>query len=97
MAKDYAIAFYNSEAWISCRKAYAKSVGGLCEDCARRGIITAGKVVHHIRHITPDNISDPNVTLNWDNLRLVCQDCHAAEHAAEQRFVVGKDGTVLPP
>ena len=97
MAQDFAKAFYNSAAWISCRKSYAKSVGNLCERCLARGLIVPGKVVHHIRHIKPENIDDPNVTLSYNNLILVCQDCHAAEHKSRGRYVVGSDGSILPP
>lgn len=83
MAKEYARAFYNSPAWKHTRKAYASSVGGLCERCLRSGIYTPGVIVHHIRHLTPENITDPNVALDWSNLELVCRDCHAAIHDAE--------------
>ena len=95
MAKDYARAFYNSTAWDNCRKAYAKSVGGLCERCLREGRYTPGTVVHHKTHITPGNITNPEVTLAWDNLMLVCQDCHAAEHRKQsRRFTVDEYGRV---
>lgn len=81
MAKEYAKAFYNSKQWEQCRALYIKSVDGLCEDCLAKGILKPGKVVHHIIHITPKNIDNPAITLSFDNLRLVCQDCHAEEHA----------------
>ncbi len=97
MAQDFAQSFYNSRAWKDCRKAYAKSVGNLCERCLSRGLIVPGKVVHHIRHITPDTIDDPAITLNHNNLILVCQDCHAAEHKSQGRFVVTSDGSIVPP
>lgn len=95
MARDFAKAFYNSRAWQVCRKGYVKSKVGLCEDCLKRGIYTPGKVVHHVVHLTPANINDPSITLNWDNLRLVCQDCHAAEHAEEQRYRFDEQGNVI--
>lgn len=97
MAKDFAAGFYNSKAWRDCRRAYAKSQGGLCERCMSRGLIVPGKVVHHVQHITPDTINDPSITLNHDNLILVCQNCHAAEHKSQGRFVVKSDGSILPP
>ena len=83
--KEYAAAFYLSPAWRKCRAAYVKSVGGLCEDCLKRGIYTPGVIVHHRVHITPDNINDESVTLNWDNLELVCRDCHAEAHEQRKR------------
>lgn len=99
MARDFAIAFYQSRAWKDCRAAYIKSVGGLCEDCLARGIYTPAKVVHHIKHITPDNINDPSITLDFKNLRAVCQDCHAEEHRtrATDRYFFNVDGNISPP
>ena len=71
-------------------------VGGLCEDCMARGIYTPGIVVHHVDPITPDNIRDPRVTLCFDNLRLVCQDCHAkAHHPSENRYEYGPNGEII--
>ena len=75
MAKEYAEAFYHSKEWIKCRKAYIKSVHGLCERCGEPGYI-----VHHKKYITPNNINDSNITLNFDNLEYLCLDCHNKEH-----------------
>ena len=85
--KEYAKEFYSSKTWQRCREGYRKSVGGLCERCLKQGRYTPGVIVHHKVHITPENIDDPNVTLDWRNLELVCRDCHAVEHgAAEHRY-----------
>lgn len=75
MAKEFAKGFYKSTAWIKCKQAYIKSVHGLCERCEKPGYI-----VHHKKHITPNNINDSNITLNWDNLEYLCLDCHNEEH-----------------
>ena len=88
--------FYVSPEWIRCRKAYAKSVGGLCERCKDKGIITAGEIVHHKKHLTPTNITDPEVTLNWGNLMLLCRNCHAEIHKRQKRYRVNDDGSVTP-
>lgn len=45
-----------------------------------KGIVKPGYIVHHKHYITADNINDPSVTLNWDNLEYLCFDCHQAEH-----------------
>lgn len=96
MAKAYAQAFYNSPEWRACRAAYISQVGGLCEDCLARGIYTPGYIVHHKRELTPENIIDPEVALNYKNLRLVCKDCHEAEHSNRgQRYRFGKDGRII--
>ena len=97
--QEWARAFYKSRAWLETREAYAASVGWLCEDCLAQGLIVPGKVVHHVTPLTPENIGDPTVALAWGNLRLVCQDCHAAEHkkAAGLRYAVLPDGRIAPP
>lgn len=80
MARQFAVAFYHSKAWKHTRDAYARSKHGLCEICLREGRYTPGEIVHHKVHLTPENINDPSVTLSFDNLELVCRDCHAREH-----------------
>lgn len=93
--KDFAKGFYLSQAWKDARKAYAKSVGNLCEECAKSGKITLGEIVHHRQHLTPNNIHDPAVTLSWSNLQLLCRECHAKAHGAKQhRFRVDSFGRV---
>jgi len=76
--------FYTTRAWRSCRKAFAKSKGNLCERCLKRGIIEAGSKdrpleVHHKVPLTADNVTDPNVALAWSNLELLCKSCHDEE------------------
>lgn len=73
--KPWAERFYKSKAWRDCRNAFIIYKHGLCERCGR-----PGKIVHHRDYLTPENIHDPNVSLSWDNLELVCQDCHNEEH-----------------
>lgn len=93
--KDWARQFYSSDAWKQTRRAYTKSVGGLCERCRDKGEITAGEVVHHLVWLTPENINDPSITLSWDNLQLVCRECHAQIHAKrEKRWTVDELGRV---
>lgn len=82
---DFATPFYNSTAWKRCRAAYRSKVGGLCEDCLAEGRFTPAEIIHHIQPITPANINDPAITLNFANLRAVCRECHAKEHGARPR------------
>lgn len=100
MAKDFARKFYNSKAWKQCREGYIESVNGLCERCLARGKMRPGKILHHIKYLTPTNINDPYVTLNWDNLEYLCQECHNEEHHAESYLADGliftSDGQIAP-
>ena len=92
--KEFAKSFYKSNAWEYTRKAYAKSQRNLCERCLARGKYSPGIIVHHKIHLTPDNITDPSVALCWDNLELLCRDCHAAEHKSQKRYKVDDMGRV---
>lgn len=78
--KDFAKAFYKSQAWKRTREAYARSKSGLCEICLAAGLYVPGEIVHHKIHLTPENINDYSISLSWDNLQLVCRECHAAIH-----------------
>ena len=93
--KPYAEEFYKSQAWKKCREAYAQSKGWLCERCMKEGRLTTGEIVHHKIHITPENIIDPSVALNWDNLELLCRQHHAEEHGRAKRYKVDEFGRVM--
>lgn len=95
MAQSWAAEFYRSPAWRAARRAYIKERRGLCERCLAKGIYTPGKVVHHREHLTPQNIRDERVALGKDNLELLCQDCHAKEHAAQSRYKIDEDGNLI--
>lgn len=69
--KTFAKKFYNSKAWKDCRAAYIPTVYGLCEHCGKPGYI-----LDHIIEINYDNMNDPNITLNHDNLQYLCLECH---------------------
>ena len=81
MHDQFANGFYASPSWRKTREAYKRSRGGLCERCLARGLIQPGTEVHHRTHLTPENLDDPEITLAWSNLELLCKQCHTAEHA----------------
>lgn len=94
--RQFAESFYKSKAWQHTRDAYASSVGGLCECCRSHGLINAGEIVHHKVHLTPENINDPDVTLNFDNLELLCRDCHGKKHKKiDRRYFFDKNGKIF--
>ena len=68
--------FYGSAAWHRCRLGYIRERfsidGGRCEACG----VAQGYICHHKIVLTPENIQDPEVALNWDNLQYVCRECH---------------------
>ena len=98
MAKAFARKFYSSKAWQDCRNEYAKQRHYLCENCMRKGIYKPGEIVHHIIELDPINIENPEITLSFDNLVLLCRDCHAEEHKEHskgRRYVFGDNGEVI--
>ncbi len=85
--------FYKSNEWEATRMAYLKSKFGICERCNSAGII-----VHHKEYVTIDNIHDPNITLNFNNLELLCRKCHNQEHMqTELGYAFDEKGHPLPP
>ena len=91
--KPYAKKFYNSTSWIATRNAYFKYRLGLCERCNERGTVSPGEIVHHIKHITPSNINDTDITLNFNNLMLVCRSCHKIIHDGDNSITI--DGLIF--
>ena len=80
MAKEFALKFYRSRAWVKCKNSYISRVHGMCEQCDRKGILTPGYIVHHKIKLTQENINDITVTLNHDNLEYLCLECHNRVH-----------------
>lgn len=50
-------------------------VGGSCERCG-----AVGEEVHHKKYLTPENVKDKDISVNQDNLELLCKQCHNEEH-----------------
>lgn len=78
MARNFSKSFYNSKEWQQVRDAVLMRDKYLCQHCGRPAV-----EVHHIIHLTPDNVYDPNVSLNMSNLVSLCKDCHFEEHRGE--------------
>ena len=93
--REQQAAFYVSGPWIACARAY-KAAHPLCERCMARHEISYSEEAHHKIKLTPKNINNPDVTLNWDNIEALCGKCHKAEHKKkrEKRWSVDEDGTV---
>lgn len=82
MAQKFAKSFYNSKAWKDCQRAYKTFRMGICERCGR----AEGTEVHHKIMLNESNINDPNVSLNFNNLELLCKTCHAQHHNSKYTF-----------
>ena len=101
MAKEFAQSFYNSTKWKRCREDYKKYRHYLCERCLAQGLFTPGEIVHHKIRLDPHTIQDESITLNFDNLELLCREHHEAEHKSERkkdrglRYRIDDDGRVI--
>jgi 5-methylcytosine-specific restriction endonuclease McrA len=79
MAREFAKAFYNSKEWQNTRKYILMRDKYLCVKCG-----APAEEVHHIKHLSPSNITDTEITMNPENLASLCRDCHFAEHKADK-------------
>lgn len=95
--KPFAREFYSSITWQKCRNAYMEKVGGLCEECLKEGRYTPAEIVHHIEPLNANNINNPAVSLNFENLYAVCRLCHAKLHGSNRsrRYHVDEVGHVI--
>lgn len=80
MAEAWAIPFYTSTAWKKFRQAILAHRGGRCARCGKLIKDESKMIVHHIKELTPENISDPSIVLNPDNVELLCKECHDIIH-----------------
>lgn len=79
MAKDWAKSFYQSKSWKLIRDYVFYQIDfGLCRRCGE-----PGELVHHKIYLTPQNINNPAISLNINNLETLCRTCHALEHEGE--------------
>jgi 5-methylcytosine-specific restriction endonuclease McrA len=52
--------------------------------------------VHHKVPLNADNVKDPNIALGWDNLELLCKQCHDDEKQRRaKRWRIEKNGRVI--
>lgn len=85
--------FYRSDKWKIARAMKIASAGGRCEMCG--GI---GAEVHHKVHLTPENVADPEVSINQDNLMLLCSECHNKVHGRFEgsgKYGFDEDGNLV--
>lgn len=88
--------FYKSRAWKGCRSEYLR-LHPLCEECLKNGIYTPASHVHHKIFLNNDNVNDPSVSLNFDNLEAVCMECHNRIHFSKgkKRYMTDDLGRVI--
>ena len=74
--------FYHTAAWKRIRQAALMRDGGMCQACMERlkdGVGFRPRRATMVHHIIPVK-ERPDLALELDNLRSLCDACHAAEH-----------------
>jgi 5-methylcytosine-specific restriction endonuclease McrA len=79
MSRKFSRLFYNSKEWKAVRQYVLMRDRFLCQKCG-----APAEEVHHIIHLTPENIWDPKIALNPENLVSLCRDDHFAEHVHDK-------------
>ena len=87
MSRQFSKQFYDSAQWERVRTGVLMRDRYMCTRCGR-----PAEEVHHIKHLTPENINDPNVSLNPNNLTSLCRDCHFEEHRNDRARGHTRDG-----
>lgn len=86
--------FYRSDTWKIARAIKIANACGVCEECG-----AIGTEVHHIVHLTPENITDPSVATNQENLKLLCNECHNKAHGrfeGRREYYFDDEGNLIP-
>jgi len=94
--KDFAESFYKSKAWRKLRDyIYYDRDHRICVRCGE-----SGKIVHHKIWLTAENINDPLISLNEENLETLCETCHSIEHNGQKpldgELMFDEDGDITP-
>ena len=85
--------FYHSTAWRKCRLFVLHQRHYTCEICGKRGT-----EVHHKIALNENNVGNPDISLNPDNLQLLCHECHTritAGMLGTMRVTFDKEGKVV--
>lgn len=70
---------YNNTEWRKLRDIYIKE-HPLCEDCLDKGKVVPAEDVHHIRSPFQNGECNKALLLDYNNLKALCKECHAARH-----------------
>lgn len=80
MPLDPIHAFYCRKDYLTLAQSCKVKSDGVCARC--RGVFDIADLrPHHKIELTLDNIDDVSVTLNPDNIEVLCHECHNAVHA----------------
>ncbi len=79
--------FYTSKAWRDLSYMLKVQRGGKCERCGDIMLDWSKLIGHHKVELTEQNVDIPAISLNPDQIEVICCNCHNEEH---RRFGHGK-------
>lgn len=72
--------FYTGKSWHDFRIALIAERGPVCERCHKVVTDPLDLIGHHKKELTAENFNDSLISLNPDNVMLVCHSCHDTIH-----------------
>jgi hypothetical protein len=72
--------FYCRKEWRDLSYSLKIKAAGKCTRCGETVLDFSQLIAHHKEELTEDNVDDPVITLNPDNVEVICFDCHNKEH-----------------
>lgn len=102
---------YKTKTWKKTRVAFAIYKNCICEKCGKPIYMSGATpylpkdkrrtgIVHHKEYLTETNYNDDNIAYNWDNLELLCKDCHELTHHANiscrKDMMFDEEGNIKP-
>ena len=72
--------FYTGKEWRSLCWLLRLKANNRCQRCNAEILDIKYLIGHHKIELTPDNIHNPSIALNPDNIEMICQTCHNKEH-----------------
>lgn len=72
--------FYNSKAWRTLRLNLISERKNKCARCGETIAYSKDIIGHHKIELTPENVHDANISLNPENIEIICFECHNKEH-----------------
>lgn len=80
--------FYKSKEWLAFRQMVildrSYDDGIICEMCSKAIVDSKRIHIHHIKELDAINYLDTTVSLNPDNVQLICHSCHNKIHGRWQ-------------
>lgn len=72
--------FYCSKAWRDLAYTLKVKANGQCQRCGKNILDFKYLIAHHKENITEENILNIKISLNPDNIEIICLNCHNKEH-----------------